>query len=263
MRGGVSLAVWIGGAVSELDLARRGVIAARLADTERASFWGAALPDEIDRASIYAEVLSKLGYTSISFDVLAGASAGGLNAAIYGLAQSVEKDIDWLRKVWEDQGDLAKLLHAPWDPRHPYRTEALLDADGVFYPTVLAECVAGRRWPHRPADGEPDGRPRGDLQSGPPLPDRDTGADLRPRTAHFRFRRIPSPTCGRSTTSRPAPVPTTTSPCGGWRTPHGRRARSRVPSSRPRCSPGRVEAASGRRTMTCPTPWRRCSPRSP
>ena len=142
------------------------------------------------------------------------------------------KDIDWLRKVWEDQGDLAKLLHATWDPRHPYRTEALLDADGVFYPTVLAGLRA------RVGAGRTDlqtGNLTVDLaatlQSGPPLPDRDTGADLRPRTAHFRFRRIPGPaTCGRSTTSRPAPVPTTTSPCGGWRTPHGRRARSRVPS---------------------------------
>ena len=144
MRGGVSLAVWIGGAVSELDLARRGVIAARLADTERASFWGAALPDEIDRASIYAEVLSKLGYTSISFDVLAGASAGGLNAAIYGLAQSVGKDIDWLRKVSEDQGDLAKLLHATWDPRHPYRTEALLRRRRRVLPDrARPSCVRG------------------------------------------------------------------------------------------------------------------------
>jgi hypothetical protein len=53
MRGGVSLAVWIGGAIAELDLARRGMCD----DTE----WPSGTEAEQARAEAYAGLLKELG----------------------------------------------------------------------------------------------------------------------------------------------------------------------------------------------------------
>ena len=61
IRGGVSLAVWIGGAASELDALR-----------------GAPhIPP-----AFYADLLALGGYTGVQIDVMSGASAGGLNAVL-------------------------------------------------------------------------------------------------------------------------------------------------------------------------------------
>jgi len=185
MRGGVSLAVWIGGAIAELDLARRGM--------QGDEVWPQGTEAEEARAAAYAALLRQLGYTDLVIDVLAGASAGGLNAAVYGFAQSVGTDLEWLREVWKQQGDLWRLFHEQWDADRPYRTEAVLNADRFFYGTVLQQLSAQARSPR------PELRSdyltvdlAATLQSGPPLPDRRTGEDLRPRTAHFRFRRTPT-----------------------------------------------------------------------
>lgn len=187
MRGGVSLAVWIGGAIAELDLARRGMRGDQV--------WPPGAEAEQARADAYAALLRQLGYTDLKIDVLAGASAGGLNAAIFGFAQSVGTDLEWLREVWEQQGDLWRLFHEQWDADSPYRTESLLHADRFFYGTVREQLEARGTSP----------RPElcsdyltvdlaATLQSGPPLPDIRTGEDRRPRTAHFRFRRTPAAT---------------------------------------------------------------------
>ena len=64
MRGGVSLAVWIGGACAEIDKLR----AAALADPP-SPFW--------------RQVLDASAYERVVVDVLAGASAGGLNGSLY------------------------------------------------------------------------------------------------------------------------------------------------------------------------------------
>ena len=63
MNGGVSLAVWIGGAVSEIDCLRRGD-----------EFWG----DLLEGCGFQREAL---------VDVMTGASAGGLNAVL--MAQAI------------------------------------------------------------------------------------------------------------------------------------------------------------------------------
>ncbi|WP_448005725.1 DUF3376 domain-containing protein [Agromyces bauzanensis] len=116
MRGGVSLAVWIGGAVAELDLLRR----IRLYDTggETIAFVpetpGTPLtPPVIARLQAYAEMLDAAGYDRVEFDLLAGASAGGLNAVVYAVAQRAGTGLERLLDTWSRVGGFWGLLHPP------------------------------------------------------------------------------------------------------------------------------------------------------
>src|SRR5664279_2459330 len=98
MKGGVSLAVWIGGAVSELDILRRIRIVRTASGARRAYFLadpgtrrnpkekngppmdaGAFVREQFQtllRADAYARILLSRGYDGVDIDVLAGASAG-------------------------------------------------------------------------------------------------------------------------------------------------------------------------------------------
>ena len=95
MKGGLSLAVWIGGAIAELDVLRRirifhsdGHARALLYHVESDAEEASGRRDElVPRAEQYARLLHARGYDSVEFDVLAGASAGGLNGVLYGVAQ--------------------------------------------------------------------------------------------------------------------------------------------------------------------------------
>ena len=97
MKGGLSLAVWIGGAVAELDILRRirlfedqgrcrAIVLHKTNDKERSQDGGPD-PNLADRAAVYARLLWAHGYDRVEFDVLAGASAGGLNGVLYAVAQ--------------------------------------------------------------------------------------------------------------------------------------------------------------------------------
>lgn len=191
MRGGVSLAVWIGGAMAELDLARR----VMLGDE--------SIPDaDQARATAYADLIRSAGYSGLKIDVLAGASAGGLNAVVYGFAQSVGVGLEWLGHVWEEQGDIWSLFHPAWSSPEPFRTEALLRGDGAFYSTLRselalqAEKVQAEGSTLRPTDYLSVDL-AATLQEGPELAGAEDGRDQRPRTAHFRFRRTPAQAGGR------------------------------------------------------------------
>ena len=70
MRGGVSLSVWIGGACAEVDELRTSV---RSEQDAPPAFWRL--------------LLDLTGHDTVAVDILAGASAGGLNAVIYAAAQ--------------------------------------------------------------------------------------------------------------------------------------------------------------------------------
>ena len=116
MRGGVSLAVWIGGAVAELDLLRR----IRLYDHGRETLAlvpetpGSPLtPPVVARLQAYAEMLDATGYDRVEFDLLAGASAGGLNAVVYAVAQRAGTGLDRLLHTWSRVGGFWGLLHPP------------------------------------------------------------------------------------------------------------------------------------------------------
>lgn len=114
LNGGVSLAVWMGGAVLELD---------RLTKATRGS-------DAF--SSLYGRILDIAGCNARA-DVISGTSAGGINGAALALSQ-VNKlaQLSSLRDVWVDKGQLETLL------RKPFRGQptSLLQGDEYFLPAL-------------------------------------------------------------------------------------------------------------------------------
>ncbi|TDW30908.1 DUF3376 domain-containing protein [Cryobacterium psychrophilum] len=109
MRGGVSLAVWIGGTVAELDILRRlrlvrkanGMAAYMLvADPGSATRDHVLDAHVLARAGLYARMLAARGFDRVELDVLAGASAGGLNAVTYAAAQRNGAAPDEMLHTW-------------------------------------------------------------------------------------------------------------------------------------------------------------------
>jgi patatin-related protein len=151
MRGGVSLAVWIGGVAAELDLLRR----IRLFDVG-AETWavvpttrGADVSPAVEeRIVVYAGLLDRAGYDRVEIDLLAGASAGGLNAVVYAVAQRAGVALDGLLRTWGSVGGFWGLLHEPgsWGLRAPLRGE------GYFRRRVFSAI----RDLHAAPDGHPD-----------------------------------------------------------------------------------------------------------
>ncbi|GAF49050.1 DUF3376 domain-containing protein [Rhodococcus wratislaviensis] len=126
MRGGVSLAVWIGGAVAEIDALRRASL-------------GLPAPDDFSalRYTEYRRLLDEAHYDTVQVDILAGASAGGLNAVLYGLAQSCGVGVDSIRDTWVADGGLRQMLRRPGFRR----IESILDGDLHFMGLVRAKLV--------------------------------------------------------------------------------------------------------------------------
>ncbi len=139
MRGGVSLAVWIGGAVSEIDRLRRGVPADK----------------------IYRQLLEANGYDDVIVDVVSGASAGGLNGVVFAAAQVHGFSMGALRDLWLQLGDLellarettpgerarsAAVVGRPITRTEALRPSSLLRGDEYFYEqlkAVLTDRIAG------------------------------------------------------------------------------------------------------------------------
>lgn len=128
LRGGTSLAVWIGGAVSEINKLR-GALAP--AETELGDAESPAATPEHPWA-----VLAKLaGYDAVAVDILAGASAGGLNATLLAASVVYGMPFDRMRQMWvavADADSLARPVPKFWQRRPP----SLLDGDGYFLPEV-------------------------------------------------------------------------------------------------------------------------------
>lgn len=120
MRGGVSLAVWMGGACAEIDALRR---AAQPppgeGDDEATGFW--------------REVLAQSPYSRVVVDVIAGASAGGLNGVVFGAAIRHGFPMADLLGIWRDVAGVEELRRrdAPW--------WSLFDGDRRFLDRVHAE----------------------------------------------------------------------------------------------------------------------------
>src|SRR4051794_25560275 len=93
LNGGVSLAVWMGGVVHELDLARRASLGQPPPDDplERAVF------DHWKKVCDQAQI-------TLRVDVIAGTSAGGLNGAFLAEAIANGHPLPDLRSVWLEAG---------------------------------------------------------------------------------------------------------------------------------------------------------------
>ncbi|MFI5668250.1 DUF3376 domain-containing protein [Streptomyces sp. NPDC051704] len=133
MRGGVSLAVWMGGACCE-TAALRAAASAEPAD-----------------AGLYAGLLTVCGYEDVDIDVLAGTSAGGLNGVllachlVYGMPFG-----PGVRDVWLRLGDLEGLLRRTTPFQMP---ASLMQGDEVFYKELRG--ALGELSDLAPADWEP------------------------------------------------------------------------------------------------------------
>jgi hypothetical protein len=108
LNGGVSLAVWMGGVVHELDLLRR---ASALEGA------GTPGPQDYDRPVFdrwREQCRDKAQPRRVSVDVIAGTSAGGLNGALLAAAIAHGGTLDppdaipgpWLRERWAALGAL-------------------------------------------------------------------------------------------------------------------------------------------------------------
>lgn len=119
MNGGVSLAVWIGGVSHEINRLVRG-------------------------ESVYGRLCDAL-YLQPRVDVISGTSAGGINGALLALAMSQGKQLDPLREIWLNRGDILDLLRPPTQDNPP----SLLDG-GYFY---MAMVDAFRSIANQPGPG--------------------------------------------------------------------------------------------------------------
>lgn len=114
MRGGVSLAVWIGGACVEIDELRRG-------GDEHDDFW--------------RRLSEACGYDRVVVDVLAGASAGGLNGVLFAAAIRHGFQMKDLEGVWLGVAGVNQLrrTEAPW--------LSLFDGDSAFLDVIRRELT--------------------------------------------------------------------------------------------------------------------------
>lgn len=112
MRGGVSLAVWIGGVCAEIDELLR-------AGRGGAAFWN-------DR-------LQESKFERVVVDVMAGASAGGLNGVLFASSIRFGFPMSRMRQIWNDVGDIDGLRRGkePWT--------SVLDGDGVFLDQLVTQ----------------------------------------------------------------------------------------------------------------------------
>jgi predicted acylesterase/phospholipase RssA len=165
LNGGVSLAIWMGGVVREIDRLRR-------------------------REEPYDGVL-RLTRSSARVDVIAGASAGGMNGALLGLAIARGTRVDPVRDVWMQDGAIDVLLRDPLQKDPP----SLLRGEEFFLPHIVRafDTVAGRPEETAAADAGPvtplrlmitttmlEGEAKGyDDYFGEPIPDVDNRGLLR------------------------------------------------------------------------------------
>jgi len=116
--GGVSLAVYMHGVTKEiLKLARASKAYHGIPEVDERQGLGFADTvrgaDEHDSEAVYFEILQTIGRRldlRVVVDIVAGASAGGINGVILARALAHDLSIEGLREVWLHQADVAELL---------------------------------------------------------------------------------------------------------------------------------------------------------
>jgi patatin-related protein len=158
MTGGVSLAVWMGGVAREINLLTQASDLRPLDVGENSVPELMSGPPEGSLAlqvrDLYQRLLGLVDVTA-SVDVLSGTSAGGINAAVLGLANARRLDIGPLRDLWLQAGAFGSLLRNPRrDPNPP----SLLQGDGQLLAgihTGLAKLLPDPTADYRAQDARP------------------------------------------------------------------------------------------------------------
>ena len=128
MNGGVSLAVWMGGATAEIDRARSaiGVGAIQVGGSviesngRRLPIAGSPQIGGPDRpGELLYERLLLCTNSRLRVDVIAGTSAGGINGALLGAAVARRTRIPDVRELWIDLGRFESLLRGALEPDPP------------------------------------------------------------------------------------------------------------------------------------------------
>lgn len=142
LTGGVSLAIWMGGVCREIDLLNQA------SDPDGAPPAGRS---ESDRqvCELYRRLLDLLD-VRVSLDVLSGTSAGGINAALLGMANARRRDTGAVRDLWMDAGAFDQLLR---DPRRPDPPSLLCGDD--FLLTKLRDAIGAIAAGGPPPDPRP------------------------------------------------------------------------------------------------------------
>src|SRR5258708_25797635 len=120
--GGVSLAVWMGGMAREMNLL---LAASRVERGEQVKPPGSAESEQVRDG--YQRLLHLLNM-DCTLDILSGTSAGGVNAAILGLANVQRFDLGGLRDLWFTHGSLEELVRDPSD-KSGQQPASVLDGD--------------------------------------------------------------------------------------------------------------------------------------
>jgi patatin-related protein len=116
--GGVSLAVWMGGVAREINLL-----------VQAGSTNPPPAPSSTDGEvfSFYGDLCGLLDW-QMELDILAGTSAGGINAALLALCNATGGNLSGLRDLWLDNGAFLNLLRDPAEKSPP----SLMKGDGVL-----------------------------------------------------------------------------------------------------------------------------------
>jgi patatin-related protein len=133
--GGVSLAIWMGGVAREIDLLVQASGLRRAPGDERTV--DPTTPDTLPGRRLYRRLLDLLD-VQVTVDVLAGTSAGGINAALLGLVNAQRLDLGPLRDIWLSAGSLKQLMR---DPREE-SPSSLLKGDGQLLSALRDGIVA-------------------------------------------------------------------------------------------------------------------------
>jgi len=133
MNGGVSLAVWMGGVVHELDIVCRASrsLGGHADDTNMTSLQDQPVFDQWRR-------LLERTRRRVRVDIVSGTSAGGLNGLLLATAIGRGRPLPNLRKMWKTSADLKLLL----GQKGRGEDEARSVFNGQFFRDQIAESIA-------------------------------------------------------------------------------------------------------------------------